>query len=139
MGLNCKIRQWQNTDSNENRILLLFWETKHGINWTVLTIFLKSRIFLQYSILLIFWYLQYIVWTLPFCWKSWTSYQIFKQKKRGVGVGGGAWQDLNFLEGDSWERGGWRLQFLHKNKLKFKIFNEKKKKFINKNVFLCHN
>ena len=30
------------------------------------------------------------------------------------------------------------LQILHKNKLIFEIFNDKKK-FINKNVFLCHN
>ena len=42
----------------------------------------------------------------------------------------GAWQDLNrggwlFLMGWGW-RGGGRLQFLHKNKLKSEIFNDKK-------------
>ena len=47
--------------------------------------------------------------------------------------GGGAWQDLNFrgrLLGKRgmtfFKGGGGRLQFLHKNKLKFEIFNDKK-------------
>ena len=55
----------------------------------------------------------------------------------------GFWQDLNFerevggIEGGNFFQG--ELQFLQKkNKLKFEIFNDKKK-FINKNIFLCHN
>ena len=38
-------------------------------------------------------------------------------------------------EGVTFFRG---LQVLHKNKLKSDIFNDKKK-FMNKNIFLCHN
>ena len=37
---------------------------------------------------------------------------------------------LTFLSGG--------LQFLHKNKLKSEIFNNKKE-FISKNIFVCHN
>ena len=50
---------------------------------------------------------------------------------------GGGLTRSQFLGGLSREdEGGVVVQFLHKNKLKSEIFN-KKKKFINKNVFLC--
>ena len=47
-----------------------------------------------------------------------------------------------FLEGVACKEGGdffpgGELQFLLKNKLKYEIFDDKKK-FINKNIFLCH-
>ena len=73
--------------------------------------------------------------------------------KEAAGDGGGgvepltkfserrASQDLNFERGFLEKRGVtflMRVQFLQKSKLKSEIFNEKKK-FINKNIFLCHN
>ena len=61
-----------------------------------------------------------------------------KNQKGGLGR-------IQFLEEGCWERGGWPFSgkeegcsFFVKNKLKSEIFNDKKK-FINKNVFLCHN
>ena len=49
---------------------------------------------------------------------------------------------LPLLEGGYWERGGDIFQaggytFHIKNKLKSEVFNDKK--FISKNIFLCHN
>ena len=60
----------------------------------------------------------------PFCW------------------GGGVKPPTKLLEGGCWERGGDFFQegcnFHIKNKLKSEIFIDKKK-FISKNIFLCHN
>ena len=71
---------------------------------------------------------------LSFLLGGWTSYQ-------RVGGGGGFYRTLIFREGLV----GKRVTFLRgscnfyvKNKLKSVIFNDKKK-FINKNAFLCHN
>ena len=74
-----------------------------------------------------------IVWTSPFLPGGSISYKSFKRKGEGL-----TWSQ--FWDGGCWGRWGWnvsgRVQVLHKSKLKSEIFNEKKK-FINKNVFLC--
>ena len=53
---------------------------------------------------------------------------------------GGAWQDLNFKRGLLGKRGVTfflgGLQLSYKNELKSETFSEKK--FITKNIFLCH-
>ena len=59
-----------------------------------------------------------------------------KFSKWGGGGGGGLSRTLIWRGGDLFERGG--CNFYIKNKLKSEIFDEKKK-FINKNVFPCHN
>ena len=70
----------------------------------------------------------------PFSAGDWASNQIFKK--------GGAWQDLlegvAGKEGDDFYQGAGGSNFYIINELKFEIFNDKKK-FISKNIFLCHN
>ena len=51
----------------------------------------------------------------------WASYQIFK---KGGLAGSQFWEVITRKEGGYFFQGG--LQFLHKNKLKYEIFNEKK-------------
>ena len=70
----------------------------------------------------------------PFCWGEIETPTKFSKS--------GGLTGCQFLEGGCWEKAGYFFQggcsFYIKNKLKSEIFNDKKK-FINKNVFLCHN
>ena len=77
---------------------------------------------------------QIIVCTPSFCWVDLNLLPNFQKK-------GGDQQDLSFQRGVAGKEGGNFFQgvcnFYIKNKLKSEIFNNKKK-FVNKNILLCH-
>ena len=95
----------------------------HDIFWTKSVVFVK---------IIFKWLQRHSVHPPLFTGMSWTSNQIFK--KGGLArpqlLDGGCWE-----RGDFFQREGGCNSHI-KNKLKSETFNDKK--FISKNIFLCH-